>query len=109
MKHFPIRISYVLGFLLCGSPAIFGQAELVAVNPPNNGTGVSPTTTIVFTFNEPMDVSTTEATFIDGNTFTQIPANQAWNPNGTVMTYTPTATLPAGHLVFWSTSGDGDT
>jgi hypothetical protein len=111
MNSFPNnRFLLLFSIFLLGSVcSLFGQAELVSVNPPNNATGVSPTTTIVFTFNEPMDVSTTEATFIDGNTFTQIPANQAWNPNGTVMTYTPTAALPASHLVFWSTSGDGDT
>ncbi len=109
MKHFPIRISFVLGFLLFGSAALFGQAELVSVNPPNNATGVSPTTTIVFTFNEPMDVSTTDATFIDGNTFGFIPVNSAWNPNGTMLTCTPTVALTAGHAVIWITSGDGDT
>ena len=111
MKSLPLRRHLFFALTTFASAgAVFGQAALVSVVPANNATGVSPTTTIVFTFNEPMDTTFTSATFLDINGGgAPVNVTDSWSANGTVLTCTPTGALTPGHTIFWFTQGEGDT
>lgn len=78
------------------------QAQVIVTSSPANGaTGVSPNTTVVFTFSAPVLPSTT-AMFIAGSI---VPATPVWNGNFTSVTYTPNPAFPAGVLITWVIQG----
>jgi hypothetical protein len=99
-------------FFLVGLLASFGLAQaqptITGTAPVNGATGVSPATTIVFTFSVAMNPGATTATFFDdgANLYSVIPS---WNPGNTVLTCTPVASFPANTKITWFVSGQSAT
>lgn len=81
---------------------------LLSTVPPNGATGVSTTTTIVFTFSEAMDTNATTAFFYDNavpipNFYT---TTDSWNAGNTVLTCTPDSAFPTNTMISWAVSGE---
>src|SRR6185436_7641559 len=90
------------GSLVCLRPAQAAPTILSTV-PANGATGVSTTTTIVFTFSEEMDTNATSAFFYDGLTF--YTTTDSWNAGNTVLTCTPDSAFPLNTNISWVVSG----
>ena len=80
------------------------QPVILSSVPANNATGVSTTTTIVFTFNVAMNPAATSPTFY-GTNFTLYPTAKSWSAGNTVLTCTPGSAFPAEMRITWSVSG----
>src|ERR1051325_4540457 len=85
------------------------QPTLVSSVPANGATGVSPTTTVVFTFSAAMDVDTVTVSFFSTLPqppfFTNYNFTQSWNGSTNVLTCTPSPAFLSGATVFWSVDG----
>lgn len=79
------------------------QPVIVSSVPANNATGVSTTTTIVFTFSVAMNPAATSPTFFGD--FTLYPTAKSWSAGNTVLTCTPGSAFPAGMKITWSVTG----
>ncbi len=77
---------------------------ITSVVPARNASGVSPTAAIVFTFSEAMDPEQTSAQFITSTYQFLTTFSTNWSAGNTVLTYTPTAPMPAG-LIIWALDG----
>src|SRR6266545_1500040 len=109
-EKFPRGNRLVALLVLAGSLGCPWQAQaqptLVSSVPATGATGVSPTTTVVFTFSTAMDTDATAATFIDvSDPFNPISTSPAWSAGNTVLTCTPTTSFPANKTIYWSVSG----
>ena len=71
---------------------------LVSVVPADGATGVSVSSTVVFTFSEAMNTSGTFALFMDGTAY----AIPSWSAGNKVLTCTPVGGWPSGAMVSWS-------
>ena len=93
----------LVGSLLCSWQ---GQAAttIVSTVPADGATGVSTTTTVVFTFSGPMNPGASGAFFYDpGFNFTS--TTLSWSTGNTVLTCTPVTPFPASTLMTWAVSG----
>jgi methionine-rich copper-binding protein CopC len=95
------------GFLasLCGAHA---APTITSTVPANGATGVSTTTTIVFTFSEAMDTDATSAFFYDG-AFNVYTTTDTWSAGQTVLTCTPDSAFPVNTVINWAVSGENPT
>jgi len=94
----------VLGVFLFGFCRAQAQPALLSSVPANGATGVSTTSTVVFTFNTPMNTISSSAVFTYGlNGF--VPAASAWSANNTVLTCTPAPSFPANTNISWTVIG----
>src|SRR5205807_2285063 len=77
-----------------GTASLTGNPSVVSVNPANGATNVAPGSSVVVTFNAPVDGSTvnsgTMEVFIGGS----FPARGSYTVNGAVVTFTPSQPLP---------------
>jgi uncharacterized protein YkwD len=75
------------------------HAQATTVSPSINAAGVATGTTIRIAFSGPMTTGATGAAFrlTDVSTGRTVVGTGAWSPDRTVLTFDPTATLPAGH------------
>jgi hypothetical protein len=80
------------------------QPVILSSVPANNATGVSTTTTIVFTFNVAMNPGATSPLFYDNN-FALYPTAKSWSAGNTVLTCTPGSAFPAGTRITWVVTG----
>src|SRR5262245_51171631 len=96
-KGFARSIRFVGLLLLVGLLGCTWRAQaqpiLVSSVPANGASGVSPTTTVVFTFSEVMDVDTVTVGFYSILSqppfFTNYNVTQSWNSNTNILTCTP--------------------
>lgn len=105
--------------LLAGLFSLQAQPTILSTVPMDGATGVSPTSTVVFTFSEAMDPEFTEAMFLNfADPFNPIiSTSPAWSLGNTVLTCTPLPAFPANTNLFWTVDGqnpageplDGDT
>jgi len=93
---------------LAGSLGCLGQVQaaptILSTVPANGATGVSTTTTIVFTFSETMDTNATAAFFYDA-AFNIYTTTDSWNAGNTVLTCTPDSPFAANTNISWAVSG----
>lgn len=85
-----------------------GVPTLVYTVPTSGATGVSTTTTIVFTFSEAMDTNATSALFYDNampipNFYT---TTDSWSAGNTILTCTPDSAFPVNTQISWLVSGE---
>lgn len=91
-------------FAVIFSLALLCQAQaqvIVGSTPAVGATGVSPNTTVVFTFSAAV-LPSTAATFYDNGT--PVAATPSWN-GFTSVTYTPVSGFPAGKMIVWVVAG----
>lgn len=97
--------------MLAGSLACLLQTQaqptITSTVPANGATGVSTTTTVIFTFSTAMDPDFTEATFIDlSNPANPISTSASWSAGNTVLTCTPSPSFPANKTITWIVDGE---
>lgn len=78
---------------------------IVSTVPANGATGVSTTASVVFTFSEAMNTTLTLAQFVDYTSLAVVPTTAVWSAGNTVLTCAPLPSFGAGHLIYWSVSG----
>jgi hypothetical protein len=81
------------------------QPIILSTVPATGATGVSPQTTVVFTFSTAMNPEATDALFF-GPAFNLVPTTPSWNPANTVLTCTPVTSFPANATITWFVSGE---
>jgi hypothetical protein len=101
------------------APQALAQPSLISTVPADTAQDVSPTTSVVFTFSEPMNVAATTADFssvVLAPPFTPVPVptTATWSVGNTVLTCKATAPagFPANSVVTWQLDGEnpaGDT
>lgn len=111
LKSSPRRGRLAAGLFLAGSLACLLQTQaqptITSTVPANGATGVSTTTTVVFTFSTAMDPDVTAATFIDlSNPVNPISTSASWSAGNTVLTCTPSPSFPATKTITWVVSGE---
>ena len=94
----------LVGFLFCCWSA-GAQPALLSSVPANGATGVSTTSTIVFTFNTPMNTLSSSAFFLYAAGTMSAPSTFAWSSNNTVLTCTPVPSFPANTNISWTVIG----
>ncbi|MEO8139094.1 MAG: Ig-like domain-containing protein [Gemmatimonadota bacterium] len=104
----------VIALGACSSSTAPATATLTAVSPTPAATAVSPSTTIVLTFGQPMMAGMEQ--FMDlhqgGISGATMPMTCGWSPDMTTLTCTPTSSLPGGtqftiHVGAGMTDGQG--
>jgi len=80
------------------------QPTILSTVPATGATGVSTTTTIVFTFSQAMDPDATSAIFYDSG-FQFFNTTDSWNAANTVLTCTPDSAFPPNTMISWAASG----
>jgi hypothetical protein len=98
------------GFALVGLLTFLGQAQaqptITSTVPADGATGVSTTTTVVFTFSAAMTPGSTTVFFYDPS-FTLIATTPSWTVGNTVLTCTPISSFPPNSTITWVVSGAG--
>lgn len=107
--------NFILGRHLAASLALVGsltclwqaqaQPTIISTIPTDGATGVSTTTTVKYTFSEPMNPSATFAYFTDPDVTTAYPTMPTWSGGNTILTCTPLGSFPAGSTINWMVSG----
>jgi methionine-rich copper-binding protein CopC len=93
--------------MLAGLSSVRAAPTIVSTVPASGATGVSTTTTVVFTFSEAMETEFTEAAFFDpSDPFNPIATSPSWSVGNTVLTCTPTSSFPANKTIYWSVTGE---
>jgi uncharacterized protein YkwD len=84
------------------------HAQATTVSPSINATGVAATASVQVTFSQPMATAATGAAFTltDATTGRAVVGSLSWSPDGTVLTFDPTAALSAGRT-FRAAVGSG--
>jgi methionine-rich copper-binding protein CopC len=95
----------VLGISLVCAWASQATPTILSTVPASMATGVSPTTTIRFTFSEAMNPAATTVMLMDVSTNQTVAASPAWSGGNTILTCTPSAPLAANHMILWQLSG----
>jgi uncharacterized protein YkwD len=74
------------------------KAQALTVSPQINATGVGSAASVVISFSHPMATAPTGSAFslTDAATGRPVVGTVTWSPDGVVMTFDPTAALPAG-------------
>ena len=107
MSYFPLRrLAAMLSWVgLLAFPWLApAQPVILSSVPTNNATGVSTTTTIVFTFSVAMNPAATSPLVYDDN-FVIYPTAKSWSAGNTVLTCTPGSAFPAGMRITWVVTG----
>lgn len=102
----PNRLSrwmVLAGFLFCFCRA-HAQPALLSSVPANGATGVPTNSTVVFTFNTPMDTGSSSAVFLYGAS-SFVTATFAWSAGNTVLTCTPVSGFPPNTTITWEVVG----
>jgi len=99
MSNRLVRWMVLAGFLFCFCRAQ-AQPALLSSVPASGATGVPTNSTVVFTFNTPMNTVSSSAIFFYGSG-TFVPATFAWSSNGMVLTCTPVPAFPANTNITW--------
>lgn len=83
------------------------QPTILSVVPANGATGISTSTTVVFTFTEAMnpDPNVTSAFFYYG-LGNLVATTPSWSAGNTVLTCTPVSALPANTTIQWAVTGE---
>ena len=89
------------GTLLTTLTLLHAAPALLSVVPADGTPNVSPGTTVVFTFSEPMYTGASQVLFSDLNTGAMLFASPSWNGAGTILTYTPIGSFPSGTQIGW--------
>lgn len=107
-ERFPQSNRLAMLLALAGSLSCLAQIQaaptILSTVPANGATGVSTTTTIVFTFSEAMDTNETAALFYDA-AFNFYTTTDSWNAGNTVLTCTPDSAFPLNTNISWVVSG----
>jgi hypothetical protein len=80
------------------------QPVIVSTDPSSGATGVQTSASLVITFSEAMNTSTTVLYLFafDGTNYQSVPSSSSWTAGSTVLTGTPMAGFPAGQLILWT-------
>jgi len=101
-------IALLIGALACTWRAQ-AQPTLLLASPPSGATGVSPTTTVVFTFSEAMDPDTVVVNFLSTLLvppyYTNYDTILSWNAGTNILTCTPSPAFLSGAQVIWTVDG----
>ena len=88
-------VLFTFAIIGCKKSSAPGLPSVSSTNPIDNGTNITRSQQIVFTFNQPMDSSTiNSSTFYVMQGSTLVPGTITYS--GTTATFTPTTTLAAG-------------
>lgn len=89
--------------VLCLEFSASAQVVISSVIPPNGATGISVTSSVVFTFSQPMETSTIAVTFVDNSTREPLFLLSSWSEDGAVVTWAPFGSLlPGNTTISWS-------
>jgi hypothetical protein len=105
----PIAAMLILALALIGTLRMQAQPSLNSTTPPDGASGVSTTTTIVFTFSEAMDTNVTAASFLDISPFSFFDTTPSWNAGHTILTCTPISPFPPNKTIYWTLDGESAT
>jgi hypothetical protein len=89
-----------LGYFAGSLWQTMAQPTLVSVVPANAATGVSPTTSVVFTFSTAMDTNSTAASFLD-QASAPVLTIPTWNSTSNILTCAPSPTFPSPQTISW--------
>ncbi len=93
--------------MLAMTTALQAEPMLIGVVPGVGQAGVSRTAPIVFTFNEPINIEVTTATFMDpASPLTPFAMTTTWDAAHTRMTNTPVSPFPASKFIIWMLEGE---
>ena len=91
----PFRASYTFSVSGIGTTA----TTILAMRPPGGATGVLPASPITWFFSGPVDLPTVQSSLLVLANGDPQPGIFQLSPDGTILTYYPTAPLPAGSTV----------
>ena len=93
--------------ILALAAAVQAEPMVISFVPAMGESGVSRTAPIVFTFNEPINIEVTTATFMDpANPLNPFAIVTTWDAAHTRMTNTPVAPFPASKFIIWMLAGE---
>ena len=107
---FPIRRNYLgrvfaLLFSLISLGRAGAQPTIVSTVPANGAQGVPLSASLVITFSQAMNTTTTTPYLVDSTTSQILPASLSWSVGNTVLTCTPFAPLPSNRTIWWTVTG----
>ena len=93
--------------LLAGLQQAVAQPTIISTVPIDGATGVSPSASVMFTFNTAMDPTQTFATFTDASTddSDNPPVISVWSAGNTVLTCAPSPNFANNHNIQWEVTG----
>jgi Bacterial Ig-like domain len=91
--------------LLAGLQQAVALPTITSTVPSNGATGVSPSASVVFTFNTAMDPTQTSATFFDATANDNPPMISVWSAGNTVLTCKPSPYFANNHNIQWEVTG----
>ena len=104
-ESFPLFRRLAAWLILAGTWQTQGQTIILSTVPANGASGVSPTTTVVFTFSTAMNTDETAAIFYDSD-FNFITTTDSWSAGNTVLSCTPQPSFPANKNITWVVDGE---
>jgi methionine-rich copper-binding protein CopC len=91
--------------LLAALQQAVANPTITSTVPSNGATGVSPSASVVFTFNTAMDPTQTSAEFTDATANDNPPMTSVWSAGNTVLTCTPSPYFANNHNITWEVTG----